>query len=420
MTFYILLLAGLFLRIYLSQFGTFQSDVDYFIQWASLINHTGLDNFYDETWCDYMPLYLYILLLLQKISFYIPAEFHVTLFKIPAIISDLLISLLIYYYVKNKVNPKYAALSSLLYFYNPASISNSTLWGQIDAFHLFPVLLSVVLLTYNRYLVANVFLIISILIKPYSIILLPLYGLIYFFDVISRSDCNKTAYIKITRYISENIIVLSAIIILISYPFIKTELYQSSFINLFIEPFIFIKSRFELGFTTYPFTSVNAFNFWGLIDGMWNSDQRNFLFLTLQNWGTLIFAFMYTGILAGITNVFIKNKIRYLELKHVYLIYAVILIFFSLFLFVTRVHERHFLPVVIFLSLFTFLSRKYVYIYIFVSIFYCSNMLYAYYYDYVSLYSEFVPVFVVSCLIIMAILLYDYLITCIRSSLKSV
>jgi len=100
------------------------------------------------------------------------------------------------------------------------------------------------------------------------------------------------------------------------------------------------------------------------------------------------------------------------------IVLANILIFFSLFLFVTRVHERHFLPVILFSSLVLFRSTLYIYLYILISIFYCINMLYAYYYDVPGLYfnstnlNPFIPTISLSCLLVFIYFLIDYIKLC--------
>lgn len=126
-----------------------------------------------------------------------------------------------------------------------------------------------------------------------------------------------------------------------------------------------------------------------------------------------MFGLVYAIILSGIVYMFTKSRDNYSQSRNICIVYSLILLFFALFMFVTRVHERHFLPVLVFLSIFAFLSKKYLYMYIFLSIFYISDMIFAFYYDYVSLYFQYIAVFVLSALGVYAILIRDLFVNCI-------
>jgi len=395
--FYVLLLvSGFVLRIFLSLHGTFRWDFDTWKKWAYSIDKVGFARFYDEVnWCDYMPGYLYVLWLLQKIHSTFPQFSDEILFKLPANIADLGISLLIFFALKRTTNVKNAMLASLVYFFNPASLSNSTFWGQVDSFHVFFLLISILLGVSEHFVTSSVFAVIAFMIKPQSIVIFPIIGFLVIRDVIRRKKEDRL-FLK-TFILGVKIFATSIItIIVITLPFIWDEIAKDSLTGIIIEPIFFIKERFFMAYNQYKYTSLNAFNFWAMIHGMWISDQDMFLDITYKRWGTIIFGAFYALIFgflflsevmrrseAGFKNFeYIKSENAYGMTADGLLTFrtfhAVTLILFALFLFVTRAHERHFLPTIVFFTMIVFRSRLYWLFYALISLVYVINMAYAY------------------------------------------
>ncbi|MCK5709895.1 MAG: hypothetical protein KAI07_05090, partial [Deltaproteobacteria bacterium] len=101
-----------------------------------------------------------------------------------------------------------------------------------------------------------------------------------------------------------------------------------------------------------------------------------FLGLSYKTWGTLIFGALFTVIFASL---FKFNLRKDRDKEYAYLIFqAVTLILFALFLFVTRAHERHLLPSIVFFTLIMFRSWIFPYLYAIVSGVYICNMIYSY------------------------------------------
>ena len=126
----LILTLGLLLRLVLASWGTLDLDQGTYIAWSRILTQRGFLGFYDG-WSDYLPGYLYILWLLGKVSTLklIPDE---VLYKLPAIIGDLVCGYLIFRIVKSTKAKKWAKYSLIAFLFNPAVISNSTLWGQVD------------------------------------------------------------------------------------------------------------------------------------------------------------------------------------------------------------------------------------------------------------------------------------------------
>ncbi len=388
-----LLIVGLILRLILSSYWTYEGDFGTWKAWAYGIYNTGFSKFYDQVWCDYMPGYLYVLWLLEYIHSAFPAMSDKILFKLPANLSDLGISILVFLVLRNITSLKNAQLTSLVYFFNPASLSNSTFWGQVDSVHTLPLLVSILFGAGGHFVLSSIFAAIAFMIKPQSVVIFPIIG---FFAVrgFIRQGKEDRSVLKTLIFGFKILSAFYATIIAITLPFIWVELTNHSVIGIFSEPIFFIKDRFYTAYNQYILTSLNAFNFWGIFS-MWQNDQIRFLGVTYQRWGTITFGFIYAlvcGVLfysevrrsrAGAQNfecllernAFGSTANNQLTIRT---FQALTLILFALFLFVTRAHERHFLPTIVFFTLIAFQSSLYWYFYALISAVYVVNMFYAY------------------------------------------
>jgi len=367
----ILLLIGFVLRIYFSTLIAYEGDFGVWQWWGEGLSKVGFSNFYDNYWCDYMPGYLYVLRFLTDIQGELPWLSPYILFKLPANLADLGISILIFVVIRPLSNKKTAMISSLVYFFNPAVLSNSTLWGQVDSFHAFPILLALVLGLRKKFALSGLFAAVAFMIKPQTIVLFPIIG----FIAVQPFFCSENRW-NIKNFVPGAKVIIMAIItcIVITLPFIWNEI--DSFLYIFTGPLELIRERFDKAYEQYKFASLNTFNFWGVF-AMWTSDETVFFGLTYKNWGTIIFGALY----AIIFGFFFRFKLLYTTTKkeYTYLIFqAVTLVLFCLFLFVTRAHERHLLPAIVFFTLILYRSWIFPYLYAIVSGVYVCNMVYAF------------------------------------------
>ncbi len=301
---FLILLTGFASRLLMANFGTLYLDHNTFIAWSNNLVNIGFARFYDS-WSDYLPGYLYILWLLGKIREVVQID-SVILYKLPAILADILTGYFIYKIVKKEKGENWGLVSSCLYVFNPAIFGNSSLWGQVDSLTALFSLLAVYFLQTN-FGFSAVFLAFGALIKPQAGFI----AVLIFFLMISR----KWRLEKIFTYIA-----------------ISASLFIAGFI-----PFadgknlpVFILARLSQTANQYPYTSVNAFNLWGVV-GMWKPD--NLGIVPLQIVGILLFL--------ATTIVTILNKKKEEKLFDYRLLGIVLL---SSFVFLTRMHERHLLP----------------------------------------------------------------------------
>jgi len=330
-----ILLCSLLLRLFLANFGTLQLDHGTFIAWAGNLANNGFKNFYNG-WSDYFPGYLYVLWFLGKVNQFLP-DLQTLTFKFPAILSDLVTGFLIYKIIRKEKNEKWAVVASSLYLFNPAIMVNSTLWGQIDSLTALFCLLSVYFLRFNHILSA-IFLAIGTLIKPQAAFVLPAFLYVFISERISLR--------KIIQFIFSGLLVF-----FISFlPFNN----QSNFL-------MFIYERILLSSGQYPYGSVNAFSLWGLW-GFWKPDNLTF-------W---IGLFLSTVFISLVTYFLILKKYKNKE----YLLAGISLLI--TFLFMTRMHERHLLPSLVFLLISGFSFLPSIISYVVFSLTYVANIYYAY------------------------------------------
>ncbi len=332
-----IILAAFFARIVLSPLGTLTLDQNTFIAWGNSLSSGGFLKFYSG-WSDYLPGYLYVLWFLSKISSLIPWVSPVLLYKLPAIIADLGTGILIYLSVSKIKNKKLGLIASFLYVFNPAVLSNSTFWGQVDSVPVFFVLASLYFLD-SRILFSAFFLALATITKPQAVLLVPM----IFLYLLHK----KTKSVKILLYGFVGALVFLGLF----YPFYNSS--NGSFLN-------FVLDRVNATTTQYPYGSVNAFSFWGLF-GFWKNDN--------------LFSQILGVVVPVVVSLLVYIKKRKLpEAKFIYSS----LVFLSGFLFVTRMHERHLLPALAPILIASFSFPSALISYLIISITYIANMHYSY------------------------------------------
>lgn len=319
-------------RLFLANFGTLQLDQGTFIAWGNSLAVSGFKIFYNN-WSDYLPGYLYVLWFLGKINLLVP-NLQVILFKLPAILADLATGYLIY----KIVGKKKGIFFSLIYLFNAAVFANSSLWGQVDSLTALFSLFSVFIFPIS-YQLSAISLALGTLIKPQAAFILP--AILYLFIK------NKKKFFELLIYSISGLLVFIVGFI----PFNNSN-------NLWQ----FILNRLSVSANQYPYGSVNAFSFWGLF-GFWKPDD-------VTIWIGLGISII---LITLITLIIYKKKI----INGEYLISAFSL--FITFLFLTRMHERHLLPVLAPLLIATATNPVLIITYVGLSLTYTANLSYAYY-----------------------------------------
>lgn len=254
----------------------FLTDTACFHAWAMRIYEGGFGAFYSpDTFTDYPPGYMYILyitgMLHSKLSLGYLTPASLLLLRLPAIVCDILAGALLYHLAKKIYNENTGLYFALAYLLNPATILNSSIWGQVDAIYALLVVSMILLLMNGKTIPAYFVYGLGILIKPQVLIFTPilLYGI--------WEHVFATSF-DIKRFCKNLIGGLLAI----------------GTMFLFALPFGLEKVLLQYTDTlsSYPYATVNAYNFWGLLGKNWTHQESSFLFTTYQNVGTFILVFL--------------------------------------------------------------------------------------------------------------------------------
>lgn len=281
--------------------------------------------------------------------------------RLPAMICDLIISFLIYLFIKKTKSHKAALSCMSLFLFNPVVLYNSSFWGQMDSINNAFFMSSLYFLSKKRLLLFFTTFFLSLYIK---------FSLIFMFPFILHYAWTLT-YPKIKNYASS--ITISAFSVLaLTLPFSRTPwlwLYE-----------LFIKNAggemqnittFALNFWWFLYRPIiiigkpfNNFEFSEILLIGSPLSQQTFLRLSLEIWGYLLFC-----IFSGILFYFLFKQNKKVFSHHIFLILSLVAL--SAFMFLPRMHERYMYPLFSLLAIYAGLEKKiqiYYYIFSFINI----------------------------------------------------
>jgi Gpi18-like mannosyltransferase len=232
---------------------------------------------------------------------------------------DLATSALIYLFVRKQLSSKQAILTTTLYAFNPAIIFNVAVWGQFDAIYTFFLIVSLILALKNKPQFSAVVFAVALLTKPQGIALLPL--IIY---LIYRKSGWKNLLTSAAAFVGT--------VFLVILPFEWSN------------PVTFLSRIYFGAYDWYHFTSVNAFNVWGMF-GMWRPDQAFYLI------GWTMF-----GVVTAFT-LYVLHK-RFTYSGTILVVFCAFMLLFTFFMLPTRIHERYLFPAISMLVLMTPFAKK--------------------------------------------------------------
>ena len=329
-----LFFAALFIRIVFacSCIG-FKADINCFHQWALRLFEVGFYDFYSpEIFSDYPPGYLYFLYPIGCLLKYLNcAELSPTcllILKMPAIICDMLIGVLIYRYAFEQ-KPNSADILAAFWLFDPAVIQNSSVWGQVDSVFMLAVTAMCILLSKKKTIPAYFAFAAGILIKPQTLIFTPLI-ILGIYENVFLGGFKKDVFLK-------NLFCgLTAVGALLAafLPFGANKAIRLYFTTM----------------SSYPYVSVNAYNFWSMLGLNWQPQDE--LFLGLVPYKTIGSAVIPLICIFSAV-IFIRN----IESKDRYWITGAFIIV-TMFLFSVRMHERYLYPVMVFLLMSYCTNRK--------------------------------------------------------------
>ena len=310
-----ILVISLAVRLALFSIPGYSIDQGTFTAWYNYAAEHGLGGFYDApNWSDYPPLNVYIFWLFGKIALVTGSEPGQFLLKLPQNIFDLATAALIFLYVRRSYSPKVALGVTALYAFNPATIFNLAVWGQMDSVYTFFLVGTIITLLGKRYEVSGCLFALGVLTKPQTAILLPVVAYV----MLKNGGWRRALFSSVVFWATVFVVIL---------PFHWEN------------PFIFLGERYA-GYFVYPYTSLNAYNFWALA-GFWQPDDLTVAGLSLQMWGLVAFVIFAVIVLWLFRRRYDSGSA----------IFAAFLLVFGFFMLMTRMHERYLFPTLAMLAL---------------------------------------------------------------------
>lgn len=312
---WIVLLVALGLRLVFAfvVYG-YPPDIACFQGWAKHVATVGFSRFYSgEMYADYPPGYIYVLFVLGHLKnlFGLPdgSPPSLVLLKLPAILADLAIALLLFRLARVHLGEETAIFLSAFFALNPAVGLDSALWGQVDSVFVLPLFVGMLLLLKKRFELSAFFFALALLVKPQTLVFAPLW-LFAFLEWKSTATFIRSLLVGVGTLVG------------LSLPFSL--------------PRVLAIYRGAVG--SYQYATLNAFNFFALFGGNWVPDTHKFLFLSFREWGYIAIV----AIVVASALLFFRRRD-----EERFPIVALFLAF-SVFLFVHRMHERYLFPALVF------------------------------------------------------------------------
>jgi Gpi18-like mannosyltransferase len=304
------------LRILLFSFQGYQTDMNTFVSWFNTAANSGPRLFYTNVgWCDYPPFNVYLFWgfgSLARMLGLFGTTFVTYIVKLVPTIFDLLTAGLIYFFIHKQLSFKLSIISVALYVFNPVVIFNAAVWGQFDAIYTLFLLLSLIFALKSKPEFSAVSFAVGILTKPQAIALLPLIVFVIF-----KKNGVKRLMLSVVTFTAT----IFAIILPMQWN----------------NPITFLSDIYFGAYSGYAYTSINAFNMWGLF-GLWVPDGNLFIL------GWVMFAAF------SLFSLYVLNK-RWDKSNSMLTFFVAFMLLFAFFMLPTRIHERYLFPVISILAL---------------------------------------------------------------------
>ncbi|MDD6214402.1 MAG: phospholipid carrier-dependent glycosyltransferase [Firmicutes bacterium] len=320
-------LAALGLRLFFAAvYQGHETDISCFNSWTDMLYKNGLANFYiSDSFTDYPPGYMYILYIIGfvKNTLTLSQTSSYILLKFPAILCDIFCAYIVYKIAVKHTGSTISTVIAALLLFNPAVITDSAIWGQIDSVYTFLVLLMLYQLSEKKMAAAYFIFAAAIFVKPQALFYSPvlLYGIIV---NVFMDNCTTKKVIKNLLFALASL----ASIFIFAMPF-------------GISPVI---EQYKSTLASYAYASVNAYNFWAAI-GM--------------NWAELTPFVSFIGYFSIVIAVLVSAYIFFKRKSVSGYFHASAFICLCVFMFSVKMHDRYAYPVIaLFLCSFAASKRR--------------------------------------------------------------
>ncbi len=370
----------------------FDTDISCFYSWATRVFEGGFSAFYaPDVFTDYPPGYIYVLYVMGaifhyfKITYFSPAM--LILIKLPSMLCDIAAGALIYRIGSKKVTKGTALFLSAIYLFNPAVLINSAVWGQVDSLLVMCVLLLCLFLMEGKVVPACFVFALGLLHKPQMLVFAPLllYG-IYEQDIVHFKSWRKLGLDALGGFAALGTFLLAMV------PFGIDK----------------VIPQYTDTLTSYPYVSVNAYNFWAFLGKNWASQEELVWgLISYKNLGSVLI------VLLTLISAVIFEMLRRKKRENRYFVTGSFLMI-TTFMFSVRMHERYLYPAML-LLVFAYLfnkERSFVWAYILLSIAHFLNVWHVlYYYDPSTYYGHVSTIILLSGIMVMCTAYYYVVLT---------
>ena len=323
----VLIAVAFIVRVLLFPLQGYHNDLVTYQYWFNTAAENGIRPFYNVVlqqvgWIDYPPFNVYIFWIFGTLS-KIASAWGIdaaNIVKLAPNIFDMATAALIYFFLRRQLSTKQSLIGTALYAFNPAIIFNAAVWGQFDAIYTFFLVISLMLALKGKPKLSAAAFAIAVLTKPQAIAMLPVVAYLIF-----RKNGLKNTLLSVA--------VFAATVFAVILPFDWNG-----------NPITFLGNIYFGAYSGYAYTSINAFNFWGIF-GLWLPDTNFFLI----GW-TMFGAFV-------IFSLYVLHK-RFNVSGNTLAIFCAFMLLFAFFMLPTRIHERYLFPAISMLVLLFPIARR--------------------------------------------------------------
>ena len=334
--FFIVLLFGTLLRLAIGIGYYNPQDTLWYKAWATELQG-GLFDIYsraDKVNLDYPPIYLFFLKITGGIYSFTGESVHnyteMFIMKLWPMLGDIICSVALFYVFK-KQSPKTGLVASALWMFNPSAIFNSSFWGQTDSIMCLLLLISFVALEREKPILASILFALAGMTK---------YQCLFFTPLFLTELFVKYRISKMLKGIFAAAVTVAAVFL----PFMIGSK----------NPFLFLDVYLK-GQGTYPYCTLNAYNVYGIFGLNWKED-------TVGTPSLYALSFVLVALLIGfMIYCYIRAKRNSVWVMGFFFMN-------TLFMFMTRMHERYQFVALIFILMAALVHRNRSFFYCFVGI----------------------------------------------------
>jgi len=353
----VILLLALAVRMPFMPTQGYPADTESYAAWSWKAASMGIHTLYEKSegvTCDNHPLILYSLKIIGKIHERLtlpacgtpdqPTPLLLFLLRIPAVIADLLMGVMVYAWARRFLSHTRSALVMALLVFNVAVFCDSALYGQVDSIHSLLVLTAVILLDRGRYGWSWSVMGLAMMAKPQTYVLIPLLIIVTF---------RRFGW----RALATGGLACVGSVVLVASPFI----WRGTPLSL---------AQYMLSITTiHPMVSMNADNFWWWATGGQAASIRD----TAPAIGQFLSYRLYGIILLLLLHVPVWCRVWQTPRSPGILAWAAVsvIVFFNV---ATQMHETYLYLALPFLAMTCLLDRRFAVLYALVSLTFAANV----------------------------------------------